>query len=234
MKKQFGLIVLIAVLLSFMAFSGVASAQSNKVQAVMFTSPFCDTCQKVKPRFDDACAKYGITPIYYDVSDATSKGIAQANSVTATPTIVISGAVPARFEGDVSQAQIEAALKAAIGNPATPTPTPVPKQTVVQKAATPTPVPKVVQKVAAPTVKPTQVPTVKATATPTVTPTPTPTVTPTPTDNKQPTIDVTQPQVQTQTTTQSTGTQTVPEFSLLGLGAPALIIGAVYLVMRRK
>ena len=46
----------------------------------------------------------------------------------------------------------------------------------------------------------------------------------------------TQPSIQVVTATQTpaTSTQTVPEFSLLGLGAPALLIGAIYLFLRRR
>lgn len=219
MKKQIGLITLTALLLTFVAFSGVASAQASNVQVVMFTSPMCETCLKVHPFVVNAAAKYGVKLIEYDVSDTTSKGIAQANGVTATPTIVISGAQSSRFVGDVTQAQLETAIKAAIGNPATPTPTPTPPK-VIQKATTPTPTP---------TPKPTKVVKVQQAETKTTTVSPTPTPTPPPTQ-QQPNIEVVQPQTQTQTT----ATQTVPEFSLLGLGAPALIVGAVYLFMRRK
>ncbi len=225
MKKQIGLIALTALLLTFVAFSGVASAQASDVQVVMFTSPLCETCQKVHPYVVSAAAKYGVKLIEYDVSDTTSKGIAEANGVTATPTIVISGAQSARFVGDVTQAQLEAAIKAAIGNP---TPTPTPK--VTPKVVTPTPTPKVVQKATTPTPKPTTIVKVQQTETKTTKATPTPTAYPTTTAQQQPNIEVVQPQTQTQTT----ATQTVPEFSLLGLGAPALIIGAIYLFMRRE
>ncbi|MGZ4941141.1 MAG: thioredoxin family protein [Halobacteriota archaeon] len=184
MKKQIGLITLIALLLTFVAFSGVASAQTGNgnVQMVMFTQKYCETCQKVHPIAQAAAAKYGVKFIEYDLGDVTNQGIAKANGVTMTPTIIMSGAQPARFEGDVSQAQLEAALQAAIGNPTA---------------------------ASAPTMKPTTVPTATV---------------------QQPNIQVLQPQTQNQTT----ATQTVPEFSLLGLGAPALVIGAIYLFMRRK
>ncbi|MGZ4935907.1 MAG: thioredoxin family protein, partial [Halobacteriota archaeon] len=169
-----------------------------------------------------AAAKYGVKFVEYDVSDPTSKGIAEANGVTMTPTIIMSGAQPARFEGDVSQAQLETALKAAIGTPvaaSAPTATPTMKPTTVP-TATPT-----MKPTATPTMKPTATPTMKPTATPTMKPTTVPTAT-----VQQPNIQVLQPQTQNQTT----ATQTVPEFSLLGLGAPALVIGAIYLFMRRK
>ena len=46
----------------------------------------------------------------------------------------------------------------------------------------------------------------------------------------------TQPSIQVITATQTptTSTQTVPEFSLLGLGAPALLVGAIYLFLRKR
>ncbi|MGZ4943280.1 MAG: thioredoxin family protein [Halobacteriota archaeon] len=216
MKKQIGLITLIALLLTFVAFSGVASAQTGNgnVQMVMFTQKYCETCQKVHPIAQAAAAKYGVKFIEYDLGDVTNQGIAKANGVTMTPTIIISGAQPARFEGDVSQAQLEAALQAAIGNP-TAASAPTVKPTTVPTAT--------------PTVKPSATPTVKPTTVPTATPTVKPTTVPTATV-QQPNIQVLQPQTQNQTT----ATQTVPEFSLLGLGAPALVIGAIYLFMRRK
>jgi thiol-disulfide isomerase/thioredoxin len=190
-----------------MAFSGVASAQTSNVHVVFFTSPMCGTCQQVKPLADAAAAKYGIAITYYDVTAGEGKGIATANGVTATPTIVISGAQSARFEGFVTQAQIETAIKAAIG-------TPTPTKTVVK--ATPVPV------------KSTPVP-VKSTPVPVkATPVAVKAVAKTTT---QPTIEVV---TATQTPTTSTQTATVPEFSLLGLGAPALLIGAIYLFLRRR
>jgi thioredoxin-like negative regulator of GroEL len=198
MQKQVGLIALIALIVSFMAFSGVVSAQASNVQVVLFTSPMCSVCQVVEPRVQSAAAQYGVTLIIHDVSTAEGKGIAQANGVSGTPTIIISGAQSATFTGDVSQAQIAAAIKAAIG---TTTPKPVVKQ-----AATATPKPVVKQAVV---VKQAATATPKATA--------------------QPTIEVV-----TATQTPATSTQTVPEFSLLGLGAPALVVGAIYLFLRRR
>ncbi|MGA7075493.1 MAG: thioredoxin family protein [Halobacteriota archaeon] len=204
MKKQIGLIALTALLVSFVACSGVASAQASNVQVVFFTSPLCSVCQQVHPLVESAAAKYGVNLIVYDVSTTEGKGIAQANSVSSTPTIVISGAQPARFEGAVTQAQIEAAIKAAIGT-ATPTATPIatttPKATTTVKQAATTP---------------------KATTTVKATKTVAKTV-------AQPSIEV----VKT-TQTPTTSTQTVPEFSLLGLGAPALVVGAIYLFLRRR
>ena len=79
---------------------------------------------------------------------------------------------------------------------------------------------------------------VKATPTPYVAPkvvkaTPTPYVAPKVVTAAEPR---TQPSIQVVTATQTpaTSTQTVPEFSLLGLGAPALLIGAIYLFLRRR
>jgi thiol-disulfide isomerase/thioredoxin len=214
MKKKIGLLAIIGLLVSFMAFSGVASAQASNVHVVFFTSPMCGTCQQVKPLADAAAAKYGIAITYYDVTVGEGKGIATANGVTATPTIVISGAQSARFEGFVTQAQIETAIKAAIG---TPTPTkPVVKATPVPVKATPVAVKAtpVAVKATPVAVKATPV-AVKAVAKTTT----------------QPTIEVV---TATQTPTTSTQTATVPEFSLLGLGAPALLIGAIYLFLRRR
>ena len=207
MKKKIGLLAIIALLVSFMAFSGVASAQTSNVQVVMFTSPLCGVCQQVEPRVQSAAAQSGVTLVIYDVTTPEGKGIAQANGVSGTPTIVISGAQPARLVGDVSQTQIATAIKAAIGT------TPV-KQAVAVVKATPTPVK---QAVAVVKVDPTkQVKPVKAAAVTTV---------------KQPTIEVVTAK---QTSTTATATQTVPEFSLLGLGAPALLVGAIYLFLRRR
>ena len=194
MKKQISLVALIALFISFVAFSGVASAQTANVQVVFFTSPMCSICQQVHPLAQNAAAKYGVPLIVYDVSTPTGKAVAQANGVTATPTIIVSGAKTARFEGSTTQAQIEAAIQQAIP----PKPTPTAKPTL--KAAT-----------TKPTVKAAKVTQTTAAKT-----------------NMQPAIEV----VSTPTPTSST--QTVPEFSLLGLGAPALIVGAVYLFLRRR
>jgi thioredoxin-like negative regulator of GroEL len=205
MKKKIGLLAIIALLVSFMAFSGVASAQTSNVQVVMFTSPLCGVCQQVEPRVQSAAAQSGVTLVIYDVTTPEGKGIAQANGVSGTPTIVISGAQPARLVGDVSQAQIATAIKAAIGT------TPAKQAAAVVKAA-PTPVKQAVAVVKAAPTK--QVKPVKAVAVTTA---------------KQPTIEVV-----TAKQTSTTATQTVPEFSLLGLGAPALLVGAIYLFLRRR
>ncbi len=190
-----------------MAFSGVASAQTSNAQVVFFTSPYCSACKTAEPIVQSAAAKYGVTLVTYDVTTSPGKGIASANGVSETPTIVVSGAQSARFEGSITQAQIESAIKAAIGT-----------TTVQQAAATPT-----------------AAATVKAAATPTKTPTAaatvaqTPTATPTKTPTAKPTIQVVAP-----TPTAKTTTSTVPEFSVLGLGAPALLVGAIYLFLRRQ
>jgi thioredoxin-like negative regulator of GroEL len=205
-KKQIGLLAIIAFIVTFMAFSGVASAQTSNAQVVFFTSPYCSACKTAEPIVQSAAAKYGVTLVTYDVTTSPGKGIASANGVSETPTIVVSGAQSARFEGSITQAQIESAIKAAIGT-----------TTVQQAAATPT---------AAATVKaatPTAAATVKA-ATPTKTPTAAATV-----KAATPTIQVVAPTPTTKTTT-----STVPEFSVLGLGAPALIVGAIYLFLRRQ
>lgn len=206
-KKQIGLLAIIAFIVTFMAFSGVASAQTSNAQVVFFTSPYCSACKTAEPIVQSAAAKYGVTLVTYDVTTSPGKGIASANGVSETPTIVVSGAQSARFEGSITQAQIESAIKAAIGT-----------TTVQQAAATPT-----------------AAATVKAAATPTKTPTAaatvaqTPTATPTKTPTAKPTIQVVAP-----TPTAKTTTSTVPEFSVLGLGAPALLVGAIYLFLRRQ
>jgi thiol-disulfide isomerase/thioredoxin len=228
MKKQIGLLAIIALLVTFMAFSGVASAQSSNVQVVFFTSPYCSACQAAHPIAEAAAAKYGVTLVTYDVTDnGQGKGVAAANGVTETPTIIVSGAQTARIIDPVTPEKMEAAIKAAVGTTtvkqavatAKATPTPV-KQAVATVKATPTPVkqaatPTTVKQVVATVTDPTkQVTAVKAVAAATT---------------KQPTIEVV-----TANQTSTTATQTVPEFSLLGLGAPALLVGAIYLFLRRR
>jgi thioredoxin-like negative regulator of GroEL len=203
MKKQISLVAIVALFISFVAFSGVASAQTSNVQVVFFTSPMCSVCQQVHPLAQNAAAKFGVPLIVYDVSTATGKAVAQANGVTATPTIIVSGAKTARFEGSTTQAQIETAIQQAIP----PKPTPTAKPTL--KAATTKPTVKAAT--TKPTVKAAKVTQTTAAKT-----------------NMQPAIEV----VSTPTPTSST--QTVPEFSLLGLGAPTVLIGAIYLFLRRR
>jgi hypothetical protein len=213
MKKQLGLIAFTALLVSFVAFTGVTSAQASNTQVLFFESPMCSVCQQVKPLVESAAAQTGAKLIVYDVSTSPGSGIAQANGVSGTPTIVIQGGQT--LTGLVTQQQIVTAINAAAGATtpkvvATPTPAAAPK--VVKAAATPTATPKVV----------------KAAATPTATTTPKATKTVAKTA-AQPAI-----QVVTSTQTPTTSTQTVPEFSLLGLGAPALIVGAIYLFLRKR
>jgi hypothetical protein len=225
MKKQFGLIALSTILIACVAFSGVsvASAQASNIQVLFFESPLCGICQQVKPLMEQAAAQTGVTLIQYDVSQSPGSGIAAANHVTETPTIVIQGGQT--LEGSVTEAQIVAAIQAAEGSstPAVVKATPTPVATPAVVKATPTPV-------ATPAV-------VKATPTPVATPavvkaTPTPVATPKVVTAAKPT---TQPSIQVVTATQTptSSTQTVPEFSLLGLGAPAIVVGAIYLFLRR-
>ncbi|MGP8133052.1 MAG: thioredoxin family protein [Halobacteriota archaeon] len=199
MKKQFGLIALSTILIACVAFSGVsvASAQASNIQVLFFESPLCGICQQVKPLMEQAAAQTGVTLIQYDVSQSPGSGIAAANHVTETPTIVIQGGQT--LEGSVTEAQIVAAIQAAEGS-STPavvkaTPTPVATPAVVKATPTRVATPKVVT-----AAKPTT----------------------------QPSI-----QVVTATQTPTSSTQTVPEFSLLGLGAPAIVVGAIYLFLRR-
>jgi hypothetical protein len=210
MKKQIGLIALSTLIVACVAFSGVASAQSSGVQVYFFESPYCGVCTQVRPLMESAAAQTGAHVTYYDMSTSLGAGIGKANGVTETPTIVIQGGQT--LVGSVTEQQIVAAIQAASGNQ------------VAKAAATP----KVVQATPVP-VKATPVP-VKATPVP-VKATPVP-VKATKTVAKT----VAQPAIQVVTATQTptTSTQTVPEFSVLGLGAPALLIGAIYLFLRRR
>ncbi len=217
MKKQISLIALSTLVVACVAFSGVASAQSSGVQVYFFESPYCGVCTQVRPLMESAAAQTGAHVTYYDMSTSLGAGIGKANGVTETPTIVIQGGQT--LMGSVTEQQIVAAIQAASGNQ------------VAKAAATPpvvkaTPTPYVAPKV------------VKATPTPYVAPkvvkaTPTPYVAPKVVTAAEPR---TQPSIQVVTATQTpaTSTQTVPEFSLLGLGAPALLIGAIYLFLRRR
>ena len=142
------------------------------------------------------------------------------------------------------------ASSAASASKATPTPT-------VKATVTPTPMP-TVKAVATPTA----IPTVKAVATPTAIPTATPTpqlaktvnviagATSTPSqvtaskqasatasvlkvpDNRS-VLELSVPTAQNNSTA-SLPPQSILEFSLLGVGAPALIAGAIYILMRRR
>jgi len=279
MKKKIGLLAIIGLLVSFMVFSGVASAQASNVQVVFFTSPLCGVCQQVKPLADAAANKYGVSITYVNAADQGSgQGIATANGVSETPTIVITGAQSARLVGYVSQAQIEAAIKAAIGT-ATPTPQ---APTVVKQAVATVKAPAATVKAPAATVKAATVvkqAVVTKPTTPFIGDTQTHVVhlancyhvnqmkvanmkgfytladaqaqgyrpckdclptkaTATPDPNAAKTVAKTaaQPAIEVVTANQTstTATQTVPEFSLLGLGAPALLVGAIYLFLRRR
>jgi cell division septation protein DedD len=218
MKKQIGLIALSTLLIACVAFSGVASAQASNVQVLFFYSPLCSICEQVKPLVESAAAQTGVKLIEYNVADSSGgAGIAQANGITGTPTIVIQGGQT--LVGAVTEQQIITAIQAATGNQvakAAATPTVV-KATPVPVKATPVPV------------KATPVP-VKATPVPVkATPVPVKAI-------KTVAKATTQPSIQVVTATQTpvTSTQTVPEFSLLGLGAPALVVGAIYLFLRRR
>jgi len=211
MKKQIGLIALSTLIIAGLAFSGVASAQSSGVQVYFFESPYCGVCTQVRPLMESAAAQTGARVTYYDMSTPLGAGIGAANGVKETPTIVIQGGQT--LVGSVTEQQIVAAIQAAGGSStpavakATPTPYVAPK--VVKATPTPYVAPKVV----------------KATPTPYVAPKVVTAAEP----RTQPSI-----QVVTATQTPATSTQTVPEFSLLGLGAPALLIGAIYLFLRRR
>jgi LPXTG-motif cell wall-anchored protein len=230
MKKQIGLIALSTLIVACVAFSGVASAQSSGVQVYFFESPYCGVCTQVRPLMESAAAQTGAHVTYYDMSTSLGAGIGKANGVTETPTIVIQGGQT--LIGSVTEQQLVAAIQAASGNQvakaaATPavvkaTPTPYVAPKVVKATPTPYVAPKVVKATPTPYVAPKVV---KATPTPYVAPKVVTAAEP----RTQPSI-----QVVTATQTPATSTQTVPEFSLLGLGAPALLIGAIYLFLRRR
>jgi thiol-disulfide isomerase/thioredoxin len=226
-KKQIGLLAIIAFIVTFMAFTGVASAQTSNAQITFFTQPGCAACQAAEPIVNSAAAKYGVAVTVVDLSTTVVKNIARATGgITTTPTIIVSGAQSATFVGSVTQAQLESSITAAKG-----TATPAAKATV---AATPAAKATVAATPAAKaTVAATTTPkaTVAATTTPkaTVAATTTPKATVAATTTPQPKIVVA-----TTTPTTTTSTQTVPEFSLLGLGAPALLVGAIYLFLRRQ
>jgi thiol-disulfide isomerase/thioredoxin len=221
-KKQIGLLAIIAFIVTFMAFTGVASAQTSNAQITFFTQPGCAACQAAEPIVNSAAAKYGVAVTVVDLSTTVGKNIARATGgITTTPTIIVSGAQSATFVGSVTQAQLESSITAAKG-----TATPAAKATV---AATPAAKATVA---ATPAAKAT----VAATTTPkaTVAATTTPKATVAATTTPQPKIVVATTTPTTTTPTTTTSTQTVPEFSLLGLGAPALLVGAIYLFLRRQ
>jgi thiol-disulfide isomerase/thioredoxin len=277
MKKKIGLLAIIGLLVSFMAFSGVASAQASNVQVVFFTQPGCSACAAAHPIVQAAATKYGVTLVTYDFSTPEGKGVATANGVSETPTIIVSGAQSARFEGSVTPAQMESAIKAAIGTTTVKAPVATVKAPVATVKAPVATVKAPVATVKAPTVvkqavatKPTT-PFIGDTQTHVVhlancyhvnqmkvanmkgfytladaqaqgyrpckdcLPTK---VIATPDPNAAKTVAKTaaQPAIEVVTANQTstTATQTVPEFSLLGLGAPALVVGAIYLFLRRR
>ena len=88
-----------------------STSQASNVQVLFFTSPLCGDCAQVKPLAQAAAAKYGVSITFVDVSTGAGSREAMANSVKATPTIIISGAKSTRLVGVVSQAQIEAAIQ---------------------------------------------------------------------------------------------------------------------------
>jgi len=206
MKKQIGLIALSTLIVACVAFSGVVSAQASGVQVYFFESPYCGVCTAVRPLMESAAAQTGAHVTYYDMSTSLGAGIGKANGVTETPTIVIQGGQT--LVGSVTEQQIVAAIQAAGGS----------STSKVGSAATPTATP-------APTATPV------VAKTPVVTPVvaKTPVVKAAAKTSTQPSIEVV-----TATQTPTTSTQTVPEFSLLGLGAPALLVGAIYLFLRKR
>jgi hypothetical protein len=219
MKKQISLIALSTLIVACVAFSGVASAQSSGVQVYFFESPYCGVCTQVRPLMESAAAQTGAHVTYYDMSTSLGAGIGKANGVTETPTIVIQGGQT--LVGSVTEQQIVAAIQAAGGSS-------------TSKFGS-----------AAPTATPTPTATPVAVKTPVVAQTPvvakTPVVAQTPVVAKEPVAKAaaktsTQPSIEVVTATQAptTSTQTVPEFSLLGLGAPALLVGAIYLFLRKR
>jgi hypothetical protein len=225
MKKQISLIALSTLIVACVAFSGVASAQSSGVQVYFFESPYCGVCTQVRPLMESAAAQTGAHVTYYDMSTSLGAGIGKANGVTETPTIVIQGGQT--LVGSVTEQQIVAAIQAAGGSSTS-------KFGSAAPTATPTP-----------TATPVAVKTPVVAQTPVVAKTPvavkTPVVAQTPVVAKEPVAKAaaktsTQPSIEVVTATQAptTSTQTVPEFSLLGLGAPALLVGAIYLFLRKR
>src|SRR5659263_692872 len=115
-KKQIGLLAMIAFIVTFMAFTGVASAQTSNAQITFFTQPGCAACQAAEPIVNSAAAKYGVAVTVVDLSTTVGKNIAQATGgITTTPTIIVSGAQSATFVGSVTQAQLESSITAAKG-----------------------------------------------------------------------------------------------------------------------
>ena len=234
------------------------SPSDSENNVMLFTSPNCSVCNQVHPLAVSAAAKYGVNLVVYDVSTSEGKGIAQANSVSGTPTIIISGAQSARFEGAVTQAQIETAIKAAIGT-ATPSPSvsPTPSPSV-----SPTPSPSPATRTSECTLKTTgflwvqpltcysppmqltggssslqkclvltssapmlTVPSAAAASASTM-------LAEASALSQGSVPSVSLPTAQTSDATKLP-TQSIVEFSLLGFGAPTLLIGVLYLLLRK-
>ena len=103
-------------------------------KSLFFTSPLCGVCRKLNHLHKQLQHKYGVSMTIVDVSTARRQRYREGEwRLRTTPTIIISGAQSARLVGDVSQAQIAAAIKAAIG---TATPTPKVQQTPTAAPAT--------------------------------------------------------------------------------------------------
>jgi thiol-disulfide isomerase/thioredoxin len=190
MKKQISLMALIAIITTFVAFSGVVSAQAN-VQVLFFESPYCGVCKQMEPIIANLQAKNPEASIVkYDITTAEGKNAAMANGVpngAGTPVIMILAGGSQIYYHETTLVD-EATLQSIINQHAVKA-TPV-VQPTQQPKITPSPIK------------------LQATATPM------PTTMPTMTVEKQP--------------------QTVPEFSIAGLGIPALLVGAIYLFVRRN
>ena len=247
MRKHVSILALIALVLAFVTFSGVASAQPTSVQITLFTQPMCSYCQQVDPIVHSvAAANPSATLVVHDTSTPEGKGVAQANNVMSTPTIIITKNGQQIFRSNgrvVSAPELQAALNSVLPKIPQPPVQVLPKVPIqVPKAFTvkiPTHVAIAVTKHTTVSTKTmstkypaasTKYPAAVATVTKHTTVSTTPQTYTQPQQTKQPPIEV----VSTPPTqTQNAPASTVPEFSLLGLGAPALAIGAIYLFMRR-
>jgi len=283
MKKHVSILALIALVLAFVTFSGVASAQPTSVQITLFTQPMCAYCQQVDPIVHSvAAANPGATLVVHDTSTAEGKGVAQANNVMSTPTIIITKNGQQTFRSNgrvVSAAELQAALSSILPKilPKIPQPPVLPKvnypttpvKPMIQLPKVQPFTVKIPANVATSVTKHTTVttktmsakyPAGAAVVTKHTTVAKYPagaavvtkhtTVSTKPQTYAQPQQTYAQPQqtyAQPQQTkqppievvstpptqTQNAPASTVPEFSLLGLGAPALLVGAIYLFMRR-
>jgi len=277
MRKHVSILALIALVLAFVTFSGVASAQPTSVQITLFTQPMCSYCQQVDPIVHSvAAANPSATLVVHDTSTPEGKGVAQANNVMSTPTIIITKNGQQIFRSNgrvVSAPELQAALNSVLPKipqppvqvlPKVPIQVPkaftvkipthvaiaVTKHTTVSTKTMSTKYPAASTKYPAASTKypaastkypaavatvtkhttVTKYPAAVATVTKHTTVSTTPQTYTQPQQTKQPPIEVVStPPAQTQNAPAST----VPEFSLLGLGAPALAIGAIYLFMRR-